>query len=960
MDDQEQQELVGMRAAFLSKTCDEIRHRFFIKKTDIVLLNILHFMQICYTLDNGKEALFLSMEVETNLLHTKFYLPKAREHLVHRSRLTHLLEDSVQDRIVLISAPAGYGKTSLLADWLQEFQHPIAWLTLDENDNDPARFMDYFIHSFYNRGYTRLQDLLEEKKELFSGNLRQNMDILLNCLLSSSENAIMIMDDYHLIHSSAIHNLLNYLVENLPDNAHVILSTRADPPLYLPNWRVRGYLSEFRRADLCFTMKESTDFFNNSIGSIFKRKNIRELTNKTEGWVAGMQLAASAIKTLEDEYSIDVFIESFKGTNRYILDYLLEEALKNQPDDVRKFLLYTSLLDHFCASLCDQILQQNNSQEMLDFLDRNNLFIIPLDNQRIWYRYHNLFADLLQSQLSKVNPKTIKAVHDQASKWFEQHGDFNAAIEHSFSAGDIKNTARLIQSQSIHILNHGEFTTYTKWIERLPESILCSNNKLCTYYAVAIILMGKPFQEIQSVLEIMEKTENKNPISFALVQSLIATLQGKIQEASIHLKIIKENPPIQDEFLMGTYDLLQSLIFTGGIQNTGTQFRKTYNRAKKGGNLVIAVTSLSYLGDLNKYQGKLQEALSIYQEALDLSQISDGEYLAVGSMALLGIGEIAYKRNQLDESEDYLRKGFELTANWEISHFFGLSTTLARVLIAKGDVKKAVESMHRAENLAEEFDMTDVDDFVVACRIAQMKLLMGNLEEVEDWENHIESLNIDLGLGQNVDSFSVFFSPVRELHALTRAWTFLYQGKINKAIADLSIIYKYADYYHLDDLVIQDAVLLAVAYDKDDDRKEALKYLKIALDKAVLEDQIQVFLEQGNDILNLLYEAAQKNIQTEFTGKLLSLFPQLNNEQKKDEFLHWNDEIIEPLSGRELEILTLISQGFSNQEIALKLHLSLSTVKVHTYNTYRKLNVHSRVQAVSKANILKILPAPIK
>ncbi len=900
------------------------------------------------------------MEVEINLLHTKFYLPKAREHLVHRSRLTHLLEDDIQDRIVLISAPAGYGKTSLLADWLQEFQHPIAWLTLDENDDDPARFMDYFIHSFYDRGYTHLQNLLEEKKESFSGNLRQNLDILLNCLLSSSENIIMIMDDYHLIHSNAIHNLINYLVENLPDNAHMILSTRADPPLYLPNWRVRGYLSEIRRADLCFTMKESTEFFNNNLGSLFKKKSIRELTNKTEGWIAGMQLAASAIKTLHDEYSIDLFIESFKGTNRYILDYLLEEALKNQPNDIREFLLYTSLLDHFCASLCDHILHKDNSQEMLDFLDRNNLFIVPLDNQRIWYRYHNLFADLLQSQLSKVDPKKIKAIHSQANKWFEQHGDFNSAIEHSYSAGDPENAARLIQLQATHILNHGEFTTYTKWIERLPKSILCSNNRLCTYYAIAIILIGNPFQEIQTVLDILKRAKNKNPINYALIQSLIATLQGKIQEASIHLKTIKENPPVHDEFLMGTYDLLQSLIFTGGIQNTSTQLRRTYNRAKKSGNLVIAITALSYLGDLYKYQGKLQEALSIYQEALDLSSIDDKEFLAVGSMALLGIGEIAYKRNQLDEAEKFLKKGFDLTVQWEISHFFGLSTTLARVLIAKGNVREAVESMHRAENLAEKFDMTDVDDFVVACRIAQIKLLMGNLEEVADWENHIELPNIDLGLGQNLDSFSIFFSPVRELHALTRAWTFLYQGKINEAIADLSIMFKYADFYHLDDLGIQYAVLLAVAYDKSGNRKEAMQYLKVALNKAVLEDQVQVFLEQGNDILNLLYDAAHKNIQAEFTGKILSLFPQLKNEEKEDDLLHWNDEIIEPLSERELEILTLISQGFSNQQIALKLHLSLSTVKVHTYNTYRKLNVHSRVQAVSKANILKILPTSTK
>ena len=894
------------------------------------------------------------MEVEVNLLHTKFYLPKAREHLVHRSRLTRLLEDGLRERIVLISAPAGYGKTSLLADWTQEFQYPIAWLTLDENDNDPARFMEYFIHSFNDRGYTRLQALLAEKSELFSGNLRQNLDILLNCILSSSENIRIVLDDYHHIHSPVINDLMNYMVENLPDNAHIALSTRSDPPFNLPNWRVRGYLEEIRRVDLCFTVKESIEFYDANLGSIFSRKNARALTNKTEGWIAGMQLAVSAIKALHDEYSIDLFIESFKGTNRFILDYLLEEALKNQPDEVRKFLLYTSLLDRFCASLCDLILQQDNSQQMLDFLDRNNLFIIPLDNQRTWYRYHNLFSDLLQSQLSKVDKNIIKTIHEQASAWFEQHQDFNEAIEHSYLAEDPTNAARLIQSQAITVLNHGEFTTFTTWIKRLPESLFFSNHSLCTYYAIALILEGNSYQEIQAILQILSNSSDSHPVDIALIQSLIAILQGKIQEASLNLKIISENPPVHDEFLMGTFDLLQSLISSGGIQRTIDQLHKTHNRAKNSGNLVIAITSLSYLGDMFKYQGKLSEAKIIYQEALELARIGNEAYLPASSMALLGIGEIAYKRNQLEDAEKYLRKGFDLTARWEISHFFGLSTTLARVLIAQGNVKEAIESMHRAEALAAQFDTTDVDDFVVACRIAQLKLLMGNLEEVEDWEKHIDLPNINLG--QNLDSFSIFFSPVRELHALTHAWSLLYQGKISQAIVDLSGLFENADRYHLDDLSLQYAVLLAVAYDKNNERPKALSFLKRALDMAIEEGQIQVFLEQGNDILNLLYEAARQNIQAEYTGKLLALFPQLNVEQHKDNFLYLDDEVIEPLSERELEILLLISQGFSNQQIALKLHLSLSTVKVHSYNIYRKLHVHSRVQAVSKANILKILP----
>jgi LuxR family maltose regulon positive regulatory protein len=896
------------------------------------------------------------MEIEINLLHTKFFLPKARPQLIHRPRLTRLLEDGLLGRVVLISAPAGYGKTSLLADWGQEFHHPIAWLTLDESDNDPARFMEYFVHSFFDRGYASLQTLLAEKNELFAGNLRQNLDILLNCILSSSEEIIVVLDDYHHIHSIVIHDLFNYMIENLPDNAHVILSTRADPPFNLPNWRVRGYLTEIRRADLCFTLKESMEFYDSALGHLFTRKNVRALTNKTEGWIAGMQLAASALRAFHDEYSIDLFIESFKGTNRFILDYLLEEALKNQPDEVRNFLLYTSLLGRFCAPLCDLILNQNNSQEMLDFLDRNNLFIIPLDNQRTWYRYHNLFADLLQSQLAKTDQKTIKTIHEQASAWFEEHNNFNEAIEHSFLAGNTSDAARLIQSQATNILNHGEFTTFTTWIKRLPKSTFYANRVLCIYYAIALILEGNSYQEIQHLLEIISSFGDSQPADLALVQALISILQGKIQEASLYLNIVRKSPPLNDEFLMGTFDLLQSLVFSGDIQDTIDQLRKTYNRAKISGNLVIAITSLSYLGDLYKYQGKLSESWAIYQEALELARIGNENYLPAGSMALLGMGEIAYKRNQLEEAEKYLKKGFHLTARWEISHFFGLSTTLARVQIAQGNVQDAIESMHQAENLAIQFDTTDVDDFVVGCRIAQLKLLMGNLEEVEEWEKHIDLPNIELN--QGLDSFSIFFSPVRWLHSLSHAWFLLYKGKTTEAISILSELYKNADQYYLDDLEIQYAVLLAIAYDKNKDRANALHFIQKALDLAKPEGQIQVFLEQGNDILNLLYDAACQNIQAEFTGKLLSLFPQLDVEQHKDKFLYLDDEVIEPLSEREVEILALIAQGLSNQQIGAKLHLSLSTVKVHSYNIYRKLHVHSRVQAVSKANILKILPPP--
>jgi LuxR family maltose regulon positive regulatory protein len=894
------------------------------------------------------------METEINLLHTKFYLPKAREQLVHRSRLTHLLEEGLQGRMVLLSAPAGYGKTSLLADWTQEFHHPTAWLTLDENDNDTARFMEYFFHSFFNRGYIQLQQLLTEKAALFSGNLRQNLDILLNCILSSSENIIVVLDDFHHIHSPVINESINYMVENLPANAHFVISTRADPVVNLPNWRVRGYLTEIRRADLCFTLKESTEFFQSALGDIFTRKNVRALTNKTEGWIAGMQLAASAIKSLDDTYSIDLFIESFKGTNRFILDYLLDEALKNQSEETRNFLLFTSLLEHFSASLCNHVLERNDSQQMLDFLERNNLFIVPLDNERTWYRYHTLFADLLQSQLEKLDKERKRLIHQSAANWFETNHYYNEAIEHNLMAENMDAAERLIQLNAASVLNHSQFTVFSNWLNRLPREKLYQNPTLCTYYALTLLLRGNSYHEIKQILESMQEFADAGFYGPAFIRSLLAIIQGNPQEALQHLDLIKSNPPQEDEFLSGYLELIQALTLPVNINQTIENLRKTYLRSNIAGNLVIAITSRSYLGDLYNFMGKLTEAQKNYQEALDLSTIDKNAYLPIGSNVLLGLGEIAYKRNQLDEADRFLSAGLEIKENIAISHFWGLCTSKARVCIAQGRIQQALAYMQQAQELAIQFDTTEFDDFVVSCRIAQLHLLMGNLDAAEERVNALSMHDIEKS--RDLASFSIIYTPIQYLYPSTLACCAIHQGKLSESIEILSKLYHESVEKNLGDFVLQFSVLLAVAHEKNNAREEALGYLHKALDLAYPEGQVQIFLEQKENILTLLYEAAHRNIHPEFTGHLLSLFPQMNTQEETDKFIIHDGEIIEPLSDREIEILALISQGFSNQQIAVQFHLSLSTVKVHTYNIYRKLQVHSRLQAVSKATLLKILP----
>jgi LuxR family maltose regulon positive regulatory protein len=894
------------------------------------------------------------MSTDTNLLQTKFFYPKVLERAIHRWRLTAVIENGLSRRITLISAPAGFGKTSLLADWIQEYNHQPVWLSLDESDNDPIRFMDYFIQALLKFPSTRLNKLISEKLKTLKNNPQQQMDILLNCLLDSGEKVTIVLDDYQHIHSPAIPAFLNYFIENLSANVHIIFATRSDPPLDLANWRAKGYLNEIRQADLCFTDAEASAFFTHNIPFDFTLEECKILNKKIEGWIAGMQLAATAISKQKDKRSVERFIHSFKGTNRYILDYLMEEVLKNQPADVKAFLLNTSLLDRFCAPLCDHVLHRNNSRELMNFLVQNNLFIIPLDNQCEWYRYHRLFADLLKSQNDVMDQGEIISFHLSASEWFEENGHYAEAIDQLFLAGDVQNAAKLIQTQAKNVLNHSEFFTFANWIKRLPEDFLFSSPTLCSYYAISMILEGKPYHEIEKILKVMEQMDYSDNFNQTIVQVLIAIIQGNYAEAAEDIQAIKNNPPREDEFLIGLLDIAQSMVYEGDLETALSQLENTYKKARTNGNLTIAITSLTFMGDLYKYQGKLNKAWRLYQDALDLAFIGEDEFLPASSSAFIGLGEILYKWNRLSEAESMLNKSLDLSGQWEIMHFFSGLTSLARVQIAQNKFEEAMASMQKAEALAEQFDTSELDDFVVACRVTQLKLLMGNVDQNQELEKKIEYPIPQANWKNN--SYLLFFALVQEIQELTHAWILLQRDNYSQAIPVLEDLYNRAEQIQLDDYAIQYAVLLSIAYHKNKNQMKARQYIAIALGKAKPENQIRVFLEQGAEIIDLLYDAIQQNIEAEFAGKIIALFPQMEIESEKNKLIEVNGEIIEALTAREVEIIRLIAQGLSNQEIAYSLHLSLSTIKVHIYNIYRKLNVHNRTQAVAKAKPLNIIP----
>ena len=895
----------------------------------------------------------VDMNTNANLLQTKFFYPKLPDRAIRRWRLTSVLEKNLKNRITLISAPAGFGKTSLLADWIQEYKHHPAWLTLDESDNDPARFLDYLVQALFKHPSENLKEEISEHLQTQKIGPMQRQDILLNCLCEANAPIILILDDYQHIHLTAVHDIVNYVVENLPPNVHLVLATRCDPPLNLANWRAKAFLDEIRQADLCFSDAEATAFFTHSLPYELDRSDLSALTAKIEGWAVGMQLAVSAMSKQKNKRDLEQFIESFKGTNRYILEYLMEEVIRNQPAEIIEMLFFTSLLDRFCAPLCDFVLQRSDSRRIIDYLERNNLFIIPLDDNYEWFRYHRLFTDLLQSQYANLDAEKVADFHRAASLWFERNGHYAEAIDQRFLAGDIEPAALLIKTQGKEVLKRSEFFTFARWIERLPESFLYANPNLCAYYAIAMILEGRPYNEIEKVLLILENLDDENEFDHSIVQALIFFIQGNFLDAIQMIGTIGESPDHEDEILQGLIEIVQSLVYEGNLENMLHQLEETHEKAQSSGNLAIAITSLSFIGDIYKAQGKLKKAWDVFQHALDLAYIGEEEYISASSDAFIGLGEVLYKWNRLSEAEEALKKGLKLSKDWEILHFFSGLTSLARVQIAQNKFKDARLSMQKAEELAERFDTTELDDFVVGCRIIQLRILMG--QEIDDSDlTHLEQSPISKSI-QTEDALLLSKLFLMEIQDYTYAWALLRKNKCEKAIRYAKELLTHAEHTHLDDFIIQYDVLLAIAYQKINQHREALKYLGIALRKAKKEGQIRVFLEHGQDIINLLYDAVENHIEAEFAGSLLSLFPQMDVKVQNNKLQEVNGEIIEALTARETEIIQLIAQGLSNQEIAYKLHLSISTIKVHIYNIFRKLNVHNRTQAAAKAQTLSII-----
>jgi LuxR family maltose regulon positive regulatory protein len=912
--------------------------------------------------------------------------------MVSRSRLIKELNAGLPGqsghfahKLTLISAPAGFGKTTLLSEWTATAGRPVAWLSLDEGDNDPTRFWVYFVAALRTIPSLSETGVGESALAMLQSPQPPSMETVLPALINDiaavsqhdhdGPSYVLILDDYHEIEAQPIHEGIAFLLDNQPRQLHLVLSTRADPPLPIARLRGRGQLTELRQTDLRFTHDEAAAFLNTCVGLNLSAKDVAALEARTEGWIAGLQMAAVSMRNQED---VARFIRAFTGSDRYILDYLVEEVLHREQESVQTFLLQTSILDRLTGPLCDAILvsgveeQQRggdhgtsvpqtpisaSGQEILEYLERNNLFVVSLDNERRWYRYHHLFADLLQHRLQQAQPDMVPLAHSRACAWYEHNGLIAEAIDHAIAAGDAEWAARLVEQAAESTMLRSEFATLLRWVEALPQDLLRTRPRLCVYQALAMVFGGQPLDIAQSCLQQAVEADVDGSIAgdVTAFRALMAAYRGEREQsanlAQRALELLPEESLFFRSFVTGFLGLAH--LYSGEIEPATRAFKEAVRVSQKTGNLTISVLARCHLAELAMLQGKVDEAEALYEQAVDIATDDRGQPQPIAGVALIGLGRLEAERYNLEAATRHLTEGIELTEKWGEAGAISGYTGLARVRQSQGDERGALEAVQTAQRLAEKFDAMDVDDIGVGLCEARLWIAQGNIKAVDRWIEE-RDLDRDLNLEMLKEEIRTAHSLYRFSEYATMALVRVAQGRPGDALSVLRPLLQAAEDAGWVAYCMEVSATEALALQAQGNTAQALAALERALSTAEPGGFVRTFAEKRPGMAELLYQAAAQGIVPEHAGRLLAALPE---PEAPDLFQEMPADMVEPLSKREHEVLQLIAEGLSNREIAHKLFLSMSTVKVHTYNIYGKLGVHSRTQAVAKARALGILPS---
>jgi LuxR family maltose regulon positive regulatory protein len=909
------------------------------------------------------------------LLTTKLYIPPLRPRLVSRPRLIERMSAGMHRKLTLICAPAGFGKTTLLSECAVRCGRPVAWLALDEADNDPTHFLAYLIAALQSVEAGLGKGALSALQAPQAPPITSLLVGLINELTTIPSPFFLVLDDYHMIEAKPIHDALAFLLDHQPPQMHLAIATRTDPPLPIARLRGRGQLTELRQNDLRFTPDEITEFLNEAMSLQLSTDDIAALSSRTEGWIAGLQMAAVSMRARDDP---SVFVHAFAGSHRHVLDYLVEEVLKQQPATVQDFLLKTAILDRLTAPLCDALLGEEargqwssedqtpatpiSSQEILEYLDRTNLFVVPLDEERRWYRYHHLFADLLRQRLQQIQPHSVQELHHRASTWCEQHGLMAAAIEHALSAEDFQRALQLIEQGAESAVMRSEIATLQGWLDALPNDMIRSHPILYVYHTWALLIGGSPLEIAEARLQDAVDADPDGSIAGEVlaVRALIATYQRKTRQSAElsrrALALLPEDRLFFRSFIAGY--LGYSALYSGDLAAARQALEETVRISQRAGNVMNAVLALCHLADVSMFEGHLYEGKAFHEQALALAVDDQGQQEPIAGLALIGIGQVLTLQYKLKDAARYLTEGIELIKRWGKAGAIGGYLGLARIRRYQGDLAGAHEAIQAAERIAVQFDAMKADDEYVASEKARLWLAQGDVEAVSRWIEE-SGLDREVSLYQREKDGSEPVPFNRMLGYLIAARVHMAQDQPDEALQVLRPLRQMVEAAGWILYTIRLLILASLALYLQGNIPKAMEPLARALALSEPEGFEGLYIPEGTPMVELLRHAASRGIAPEYASNLLARFetrPSAVPPSPHPPTPHAQIQpLAEPLTERELTVLRLLATSLSTAEIADRLFISISTVRSHTKNIYAKLNVHRRSDAAERARELKLI-----
>jgi LuxR family maltose regulon positive regulatory protein len=891
--------------------------------------------------------------VLNSLLTTKLYFPPPRPLLVMRPRLVERLQAGLCGPLTLVSAPPGSGKTSLLSEWRANAgaRTSAVWLSLDAGDNDPPRFFHHLIAGLdllITGLLSQLQPIIESPEPFRSESI---LIPLVNALGSFEWDLAIILDDYHLIDNTAIHEALAFLLEHLPRQVHLVLLTRADPPLPLARMRARGQLTEIRSEHLRFNLEEATTFLNEVMGLGLTGEQAAALEKRTEGWAAGLQLAALSMQGRED---LETFVSAFTGSNHYIVDYLAEEVLARQPEALREFLLKTSLLERLCGSLCDALTGCENGREVLEGLEHANLFVVPLDNEQRWYRYHQLFADLLRGRLLHAHPKLIPMLHERASSWFEANGFADEAIDHTLAGRDYPKAARLICREALDILYTRPISLQERWLKAFPETFLLKDPWLCIAKAHVQWSSGhrddlEPYlsaaQERLSARIVDGSMDERAEETLTLqgeiytFNSLLTVGKGKFLEAEQLAERALQTIPKTARHRVFALGSLYLLYQSSGDIACGVE---AASEAMQGAQQLdypsMQSTAAYSLAFLLRAQGKLHESRQVLEDALAYADRQGKGRLFYNGLLHVGLAETLYEWNDLDGMEAALDTGLTILRQGGMSVLLQIGL-IDRLMLkhARGILDDALQALAEVEREFKGMGLHDRDE----CERYRLMLRMeqGNTSGLAERLTKFD-LNVPEKIGS--ERYSELYRAAEYLIAL---------GRADEAITILEKVNAVLQEGKINGWQAITQALLASAWIKKGNQPRSLEVLGQAVRLAEPGGYTRLFYNRGEEMRGLLHQLQKNGDSSAFLERLLKGFPQPISGNTIS-----SPMAVRPLlSQREVELLRLVAMGDSNKEIAARLVISLGTVKRHTVNIFNKLDVKNRTEAVAKAREMGLL-----